>query len=73
MSDRLMMDIRGTTNKDSPFKENDVITMFDEYYIVLKNYGTRGRVRLVNTHFVIDPFYWEFQGIEARLVKRNYS
>jgi hypothetical protein len=61
----------GTTNKEEPFKREEIITLFDEEYVVLKNYGTRGRVRLINTHMSIDPFYWSFQGMEARRVKRN--
>jgi hypothetical protein len=61
----------GTTNKDDRFLPGEEIEMFDEAYIVIKNYGTRGRVRLLNTTLIIDPFYWEFQGAVARRVKRN--
>lgn len=68
-----MRNILGTTNKEEHFKPGELINMFEEDYIVLKNYGTRGRVRLLNTTLVIDPFYWEFHGTEAkRVVKENY-
>lgn len=68
-----MRDELGSTNKDAPFIEGDWIEMFDERYLVLKNYGNRGRVRLINTQMIIDPFYWSFQGMEARRVKRNVT
>jgi Mn-dependent DtxR family transcriptional regulator len=68
-----MRNAMGTTNKEEPFKREEIIEYADEEYVVLKNYGTRGRVRLLNTHMIIDPFYWNFQGMEARRVKRNVA
>lgn len=59
-----------TTNREQMFQSGDVIEMFEEAYLVLKNYGTRGRVQLLNTTLIIDPFYWEFHGMKAERVKR---
>jgi hypothetical protein len=66
-----MRNALGTTNKEERFSVGELIQMFDEEYVVIKNYGTRGRVRLINTNMIIDPFYWEFQGMKARRVIRN--
>jgi Mn-dependent DtxR family transcriptional regulator len=64
-----MRKVLGTTNKEERFKENELVEFCEDEYVVLKNYGSRGRVRMLNTHMVIDPFYWEFQGMAARRVK----
>lgn len=68
-----MRNALGTTNKEEPFKEGDCIEMFDDQFLVLKNYGTRGKVRLLHTHLVIDPFYWEYQGMQAKRVERDVA
>lgn len=68
-----MRNALGTTNKEERFSVGELIQMFDEEYVIIKNYGTRGRVRLLNTTLIIDPFYWEYQGIEARRLERNVA
>jgi hypothetical protein len=66
-----MRNIKGTTNKERPFRQDEIIEYSDDLYVVLKNYGNRGKVRLLNTYLTIDPFYWEFDGTEARRVKKE--
>lgn len=54
------------------FVEGDVIEFCGESFIVLENYGDRGRVQEDCTNgAVIDPFYWEFDGHACKLVKRG--
>jgi hypothetical protein len=63
----------GTTNKEEAFKEGEEVDFCGESFIVLKNYGTRGKVRPLGENYTIDPFYWEYQGMEVRRVKRNVA
>ena len=66
-----MRNMLGTTNREERFRENEIISYADELYIVLKNYGTRGKVRVYDSLVQIDPFYWDYQGEEARRVIRE--
>ena len=56
-----------------PFKYGDIIEFCDEWYLVLNNYGTTGRVQEYykggNVGDIIDPFYWQFGDAKCVLVK----
>ncbi|MNK73659.1 hypothetical protein D3C87_931570 [compost metagenome] len=53
------------------FKQGDIIIYCDEEFVVLKNHGDRGRVKEnYDDGFVIDPFYWEYDG-ERCFLKRK--
>lgn len=54
------------------FKRYDLIEFAGDYFQVLKNYGTCGRVQEYfpsgNVGTIIDPFYWEFEGEKCKKV-----
>jgi hypothetical protein len=66
-----MRNVLGTTNNDKPFTEGEIINFFGESYVVMKNSGRRGVVRPFGETYKIDPFYWEFNGMECRRVIRE--
>lgn len=63
----------GTTNKEQPFQEGEEVDFCGESFVVLKNYGSRGRVMPLGETLIIDPFYWEYQGMQVRRVKRKVA
>lgn len=60
--------------KNMDFKTYDIIEYADDFFMVLKNYGYKGRVQEYFleecwcTGEIIDPFYWVYEGLECRLV-----
>lgn len=61
--------------KDMDFKTYDIIEYADDYFMVLKNYGSKGRVQEYfpggRVGEIIEPFYWVYEGLECRLVSQE--
>lgn len=61
---------------DNNLKEGDIIRWCDEYFKVIKNFGTSGTVVQSNKDgswiddIEISNFYWSAYGENSRLIKR---
>ena len=62
--------------KNMDFKKYDIIEYAGDYFMVLKNYGHKGRVQEYfpggNVGEIIDPFYWVYEGLECSLVNHAH-
>lgn len=62
--------------KNMDFKRYDIIEYAGDYFMVLKNYGHKGRVQEYfpggNVGEIIDPFYWVYEGLECSLVNHAH-
>lgn len=55
---------------ETDFKPGDLISFCDEEFVVVENYGTSGRVRILDEQGEISPFYWRYNGEECKLLRR---
>jgi hypothetical protein len=62
--------MKGTTNKDKPFQEGEIIEFCDDRYCVASNHGSSGTVSYAGESETF-PFLWVFAGESCRRVKAN--
>jgi len=68
-NDQISMD--DDTMLSPVFGRGDIISFADEQYKVIENNGSSGVVCPVGETYYISMFYWEFEGEECKLVKKN--
>jgi len=53
---------------EADFEYGDIIEFCGDRFLVLENHGDRGKVveyPTSNSAVEIDPFYWEFEGVQC--------
>ncbi len=57
-----------STETTAAVKPGSVICFCDEYFEVLANHGSSGKVKELAGDLVIEPFYWHFEGEACTVV-----